>query len=98
MPNEIDGLSKLEANIEQVLEPQPLFNYQKLDLKVPKFEIGNEIQMKEVLEEVSYIFANNFRKVNSYYENERKNNLESYNFIQGARSRWPLFSTLPFVV
>lgn len=52
LPNEIDGLSKLEQNIEQILEPQP-FRFERVDLKLPKFRIESEIQFKPILQDVS---------------------------------------------
>lgn len=54
LPNEVDGLSKLEQNIGELLEPQPFTN-ERVDLKMPKFRIETEVQLKPILQQVGFI-------------------------------------------
>ncbi|KAJ8939781.1 hypothetical protein NQ314_010985 [Rhamnusium bicolor] len=49
LPNETEGLSRLEQNIEQLLQPQP-FTKERVDVDLPKFTIETEIKFIPILE------------------------------------------------
>lgn len=49
LPNEIEGLSALENNLEQLLTPQDL-DYQRVAVKLPSFLIESEYPLKSILQ------------------------------------------------
>jgi len=49
LPNEIEGLSALEANIGKVLEA-PNYNTERVNVVIPKFKIETTIQFKPILQ------------------------------------------------
>lgn len=53
LPNEIEGLSALENNLEQLLAPQN-FEYQRVAVQFPSFLIESEYPLKKILERVSF--------------------------------------------
>lgn len=53
LPNEIEGLSALENNLEQLLTPQDL-DYQRVAVKLPSFLIESEYPLKPILQRVSF--------------------------------------------
>lgn len=60
VPNQIDGLSKIENNIDllgkDVYSKRRSSRY--VDLKMPKFRIESEFDLNEVLFAVSYVVHN----------------------------------------
>lgn len=57
LPNEIEGLAKLEENIEQLLVAQP-FTRSIVEVDLPKFTIESEIKFKPILKNVSKVDLN----------------------------------------
>nr|CAH7754896.1 unnamed protein product [Callosobruchus chinensis] len=49
LPNEKEGLSALEENIDKLLEPQP-YETQRVELSLPKFGMESKIQFVPILE------------------------------------------------
>ncbi|XP_050293192.1 antichymotrypsin-2-like isoform X3 [Anthonomus grandis grandis] len=49
LPNEREGLASLEANLEEVLRPQPL-DWQRVYVKMPSFLVESELKLKPILQ------------------------------------------------
>lgn len=52
LPHEKEGLKALESNVEKLFAPQPL-KRERVDVKLPKFQIDSEIKFVEILKSVS---------------------------------------------
>lgn len=52
LPNEVDGLSGLELNIEQLLVPQT-YTPQRVKVELPRFTIETETKFVPILQNVS---------------------------------------------
>lgn len=52
LPNETEGLTSLEQNIESLLEPQP-YSVERVKVELPRFTIENEIKFVPILQNVS---------------------------------------------
>ncbi|CAG9854555.1 unnamed protein product [Phyllotreta striolata] len=48
LPDERDGLTAIESNIEKIMEPQPMES-KRVDVKLPKFKIESEIKFVDIL-------------------------------------------------
>ncbi|CAH1108019.1 unnamed protein product [Psylliodes chrysocephalus] len=48
LPHEKEGLKALESNVEKLFAPQPL-KRERVDVKLPKFQIDSEIKFVEIL-------------------------------------------------
>lgn len=57
LPNEIEGLAKLEENLEQLLATQS-FTRELVAVSLPKFTIETDIKFKPILQNVSLKYNN----------------------------------------
>lgn len=55
LPNEINGLQTLEANLHKINYTQLLGPAHKVDVWLPKFKIESKFDLKEVLQKVIII-------------------------------------------
>lgn len=54
LPNEVDGLSQLEQNIDQVLATQT-YTPQRVKVELPRFTIESETKFVPILQNVSEV-------------------------------------------
>ena len=56
LPNEKEGLSSLENEIEKVFTA-PRFTHERVSVSLPKFAVENKVQLKTLLENVIVSFS-----------------------------------------